>query len=109
MKEYKGKSNPYERFINDCFYTLGGFSTSAELFEAWENWCQENGFDPGTEIEFGKALERKGYKGGRKRIEGHQVRIRVGIMLKSKAREQLVQRRLESAGRKKRTKVSESE
>lgn len=87
---YRDEADIVRRFIRDCCFRIpGGWSTSAELFGAWEAWCRKNRLDAGSIESFGHALETRGFEGGRTRMDGVQQRIRKGIVLKSKAEEQL--------------------
>ncbi|MYL54183.1 hypothetical protein GLW08_12630 [Pontibacillus yanchengensis] len=56
--EYKKESNPIMTFIEDyCELDPSNETPRANLFIAWQNFCQQNGHHAGSQIKFNKNLK----------------------------------------------------
>jgi putative DNA primase/helicase len=89
-----------EEFIQDrCRRWSKAITAHADLHDEWTGWSAQKGIGPGSEKAFAQALDKKGFVGKRARIEGKQVRVRKGIILKSHSRAQLTMRHRESIER----------
>jgi putative DNA primase/helicase len=59
---YRLSSDALAKFIEDKCTTSQHVHVGArELFTAWRAWCAESGETPGTDREFGPAIEARGY------------------------------------------------
>jgi putative DNA primase/helicase len=59
--EYKTESDPIGRFVDEaCNRRAGGTTTKADLYNAYERWCHDNGEKPQTQTAVGKRLKQLG-------------------------------------------------
>jgi len=59
---YRASADALAKFIEDAC-TTGEFVHvgARDLFNAWQTWCLRNGETPGSERDFGPAIEARGY------------------------------------------------
>jgi putative DNA primase/helicase len=79
--KYKADSDSLTQFLEEKCHIGNVLQVKvSDLWDAWTRFCKANGFDAGTQREFGQMLERKGFdakKGGR------GARFRVGLSLQT--------------------------
>jgi putative DNA primase/helicase len=101
LKAYRHEADVVEHFISDkCRRWRAAYSTFGELYDAWDSWRTGKRYQSLTEKGFAQALDIKGFAGRRIRIDGEQVRVRNGIVLKSKLKEQIVEKTRASRARR---------
>ncbi|MEM8548032.1 MAG: phage/plasmid primase, P4 family, partial [Pseudomonadota bacterium] len=61
------------------------WATAGELFESWSWFARENGEAAGTTKAFAPRLRRHGVRSGRKKINGKQSRVWVGVSINLQA------------------------
>ena len=78
-EEYIPENDPLAAFIEDeCVLEYGAKGRSAELYNAYADWCAKNRVDPKSQVGFSNTL------GGRfKRVKTMHGNIWSGIRLKS--------------------------
>jgi putative DNA primase/helicase len=60
-EDYRSKSDKIQNFINDCLiYTPGVNSSIKDTYEAFKNWCQDNGFGTENKSNFIEEMKTKG-------------------------------------------------
>ena len=84
IEEYRQDSDPARFFLLEhCTYTPGGFSTpSAELYNIYKQFCQDNGYKPLSSGQFGRSIKRAQPKATHKKNGGrdNQVWIYEGLV-----------------------------
>ena len=61
-EKYKKESNPVELFVEDECYTYDNAKVqSSVIYEAYRDWCQDNGFKAHSSKNFKQEMERLGY------------------------------------------------
>src|SRR5215208_4947610 len=59
--KYREETDVIDRFFADmCVFTSGASVTKKGLFEAWENWCIENGEESGKQNGFTRTMGERG-------------------------------------------------
>ena len=60
--EYRAENDPLRDWLADCCETdPDAWTTTADLRESYEQWCQSNGEKPVTAKKLGTLLDAKGY------------------------------------------------
>jgi phage/plasmid-associated DNA primase len=80
---YRTETDVFERFMSEvCVFGRGKTVTKTELYEAYEQWCTEEGEEPKTIKTFGSNMKEKGgvRNFGEKKTNG--IRIWTGIGLR---------------------------
>jgi putative DNA primase/helicase len=82
---YRAETDVTERFFQDeCVFTPGASVTKKGLFEAWENWCIDNGEEAGKQNGFTRTMGERGVvKNFREGFDAKGTRVWRGIGLKS--------------------------
>lgn len=68
-----------QAWIDEYCKTGNYFSTIADLYRSYENWCKENGVTKKQQTGLSKSLKRKGFADVREYVEGTQFRGYRGI------------------------------
>jgi hypothetical protein len=81
---YRAEMDIVGLFIQDaCVTDPKAVTPSKTLYEAFQEWCSENGYEPFGQTAFGRRLAAKGFSHGRAYIEGRLRRCWFGIRLRS--------------------------
>jgi len=81
-------ASPVVQFVRDkCILAPGKWSSTDDLFEAWKNWCEEQGIKPVGSITFARNLKAAFPELSKSRPAAHGGRAYgyEGIALKSAA------------------------
>lgn len=82
-ESYRDDCDQLGDFINDaCVQSTDHVVTVAELREAYERWCEKNGFKfPISPQKFNERFEQRGFKRCQKKHEGKNARVwlRIGL------------------------------
>jgi putative DNA primase/helicase len=82
-KEYRADQDLIALFLSDCTDAeAGSFTSSAELYRAYEKWCVDSGEKPWTGRALSNAMVERGYSTGRRA----QVRGFVGLKVRQQSR-----------------------
>ncbi len=77
-QDYRGRPNSLHAFLHECCTLADGLCTlTADLIEAHEGWCNENGMTPLRGKTFAAAMERTGCF--RRKISGQRHWVGVGL------------------------------
>jgi P4 family phage/plasmid primase-like protien len=89
-EEYMRWSNPIDYFISKkCILDPKEWIKKSELYDAYKEFCEEEGLPIESEENFGKTIRMKPkVKSEHKKIQGKKVRVWVGIGLKSEEEEE---------------------
>lgn len=84
-EQWRQETDPLQDFLDDCCQFAPNLSCpTADLRKAYENWCNENGQKPSaSQKQMADRLSRAGCTSDRRRIDGHQRRVWIGIDLSS--------------------------
>jgi len=81
---YRAEMDIVGLFVQDaCVTDPKAVTPSKTLYEAFREWCSENGYEPFGQTAFGRRLAAKGFAHGRAYIEGRLRRCWFGIRLRS--------------------------
>ncbi len=81
---YRAEMDIVGLFVQDaCVTDPKAVTPSKTLYEAFREWCAENGYEPFGQTAFGRRLAAKGFSHGRAYIEGRLRRCWFGIRLRS--------------------------
>jgi putative DNA primase/helicase len=81
---YRAEMDIVGLFVQDaCVTDPKAVTPSKTLYEAFREWCAENGYEPLGQTAFGRQLAAKGFAHGRAYIEGRLRRCWFGIRLRS--------------------------
>ena len=81
---YRAEMDIVGLFVQDaCALDPKAVTPSKTLYEAFREWCSENGYEPFGQTAFGRRLAAKGFAHGRAYIEGRLRRCWFGIRLRS--------------------------
>jgi putative DNA primase/helicase len=81
---YRAEMDIVGLFVQDaCVTDPKAVTPSKTLYEAFREWCAENGYEPFGQTAFGRRLATKGFAHGRAYIEGRLRRCWFGIRLRS--------------------------
>ena len=81
---YRAEMDIVGLFIKDaCVIDPKAMTPSKDLYDAFRNWCSENGYEPFGQTAFGRRLAAKGFASGRAYVEGRLRRCWFGIRLRS--------------------------
>jgi phage/plasmid-associated DNA primase len=84
--EYRAETDVLDRFFDDvCVFGDKERVTKKELFEAWEEWCGEEGVNPETQTTFTKKVAERGVvkNFGEGKVGG--IRVWKGLSVRSSA------------------------
>lgn len=77
---YKNESDDLGRFLEEaCTESARATVKARVLFNAWQNWCAENGEHAGSEVEFAKSMTGRGYE----KKDRNDGKIYLGLGLRS--------------------------
>jgi putative DNA primase/helicase len=80
--EYRAETDVIDRFFGDvCEFGPDLSVTRKGLFEAWENWCAQEGEDPGKQTGFTRVMGERGVVKNFKEGKSHGTRVWRGIGL----------------------------
>jgi putative DNA primase/helicase len=83
VRRYRDESDILLQFISErCEVEKDAFEKTADLFEAWREWCKEMRIGEGTKNSFGRAMTNYGFKDKPQYIDGKQCRVRMGLRLR---------------------------
>jgi len=81
---YRAEMDIVGLFIQDaCVTDPKAVTPSKTLYEAFREWCAENGHELLTPKQFGRRLSAKGFTCGRARVEGKLCRCWFGLRLRN--------------------------
>ena len=81
---YRAEMDIVGMFIKDaCILDPKAVTPSKTLYDAFKDWCAENGYEPFGQTAFGRRLAAKGFASGRAYVEGRLRRCWFGIRLRS--------------------------
>jgi putative DNA primase/helicase len=81
---YRAEMDIVGLFVQDaCVLDPKAVTPSKTLYDAFRDWCAENGYEPFGQTAFGRRLAAKGFSHGRAYIEGRLRRCWFGIRLRS--------------------------
>lgn len=61
-KQYQDDSDVLARFLSERIHrTQAGREKARDLFAAWTSWCLASAETPGSEVEFAKSMEKRGF------------------------------------------------
>lgn len=80
--DYRHESDPLGLFLDECTRAGAAYSVpSADLYQAWKAWCEENGHRAGSKTAFGRAMGDAGWEKSRT----GSSRFYVGLRLDTRA------------------------
>jgi phage/plasmid-associated DNA primase len=81
---YRAEMDIVGLFVQDAFVPdPKAVTPSKTLYEAFREWCAENGHELLTPKQFGRRLSAKGFTCGRARVEGKLCRCWFGLRLRN--------------------------
>jgi len=81
---YRAEMDIVGLFVQDaCVTDPKAVTPSKTLYEAFRDWCAENGHETLTPKQFGRRLSAKGFTCGRARVEGKLCRCWFGLRLRN--------------------------
>jgi putative DNA primase/helicase len=81
---YRAEMDIVGLFVQDaCVADPQAVTPSKTLYEAFREWCAENGHELLTPKQFGRRLSAKGFTCGRARVEGKLCRCWFGLRLRN--------------------------
>jgi putative DNA primase/helicase len=81
---YRAEMDIVGLFVQDaCVADPKAVTPSKTLYEAFREWCAENGHELLTPKQFGRRLSAKGFTCGRARVEGKLCRCWFGLRLRN--------------------------
>jgi putative DNA primase/helicase len=81
---YRAEMDIVSLFVQDaCVTDPKAVTPSKTLYDAFRDWCAENGHELLTPKQFGRRLSTKGFSCGRARVEGKLYRCWFGLRLRS--------------------------
>jgi len=81
---YRAEMDIVGLFVQDaCVTDPKAVTPSKTLYEAFRDWCAENGHELLTPKQFGRRLSAKGFTCGRARVEGKLCRCWFGLRLRN--------------------------
>jgi putative DNA primase/helicase len=83
---YRSETDVVDRFFDDvCVFGPEYTVSKKGLFEAWENWCYENGEEPGKQTAFTRVMSERGVVKNFKEGKYNGTRLWKGIGLEGSA------------------------
>ena len=81
---YRAEMDIVGLFVQDaCVLDPKAVTPSKELYEAFKEWANENGYEPFGQTAFGRRLAAKGFQHGRAYVDGRLRRCWFGIRLRT--------------------------
>lgn len=88
--EYRSAMDHIGRFLAEaCTRDPDGFTPSGTLYQAWKEWCGDEGLKPGSKVDFGRRLQHHGIGKARRSVEGRRQRVRTGVELRTEWHDRL--------------------
>ena len=79
-ESYRSESDTLRMFLDDrCVIDQARTITKGKLYEAWKEWCGENGFRPEDIAKFGNLLKRKEMIGEKRGRGGTRMWVGIGL------------------------------
>jgi putative DNA primase/helicase len=79
-QEQRGASDSVGMWIEErCIVGEQHYAGTTPLYQDYEYWCKESGFEPKKHKNFSIALQHKGYKPERRIINGKRTRVFLGL------------------------------